>query len=110
MQERLKKLRKILGLNQTDFAKHLGITQTAYSTIESGHRQLSDTYIQVISLTFNVSEEWLREGKGEVFASSPYEKEFMEIFKKLAPESQQYLLTMAKELLVTQQKLLNQEK
>ena len=36
MVQRLKEVRKALGLNQTEFAKHLGITQTAYSMIESG--------------------------------------------------------------------------
>ena len=42
-----------------------------------------------------------------MFFSSPYEKEFTDIFGHLTPETQQYLLLMAKELLNTQQKLLN---
>ena len=42
-----------------------------------------------------------------MFLSSPYEKEFTEIFSHLTPDTQQYLLLMAKELLNTQQKLLN---
>ena len=106
MLHRLKKIRKTLGLNQTDFAKHLGITQTAYSMIENGNRPLSDKYIKVICSIFNVSETYFLTGEGDMFLSSPYEKEFMEIFSRLAPETQQYLLLMAKELLNTQQKLL----
>ena len=42
-----------------------------------------------------------------MFFSSPYEKEFTEVFSNLAPVTQQYLLLMAKELLNTQEKLLN---
>ena len=33
MIHRLKEVRKELGMNQTEFAKYLGITQTAYSMI-----------------------------------------------------------------------------
>ena len=36
MSERLKELRKSLKMNQTNFAKQIGITQTAYSMIENG--------------------------------------------------------------------------
>lgn len=109
MVHRLKEIRKALGFNQTDFAKHLGITQTAYSMIESGNRPLAEKYIKVICSTFNVNEHWFLTGEGEMFRSSPYEKEFTEIFGNLTPETQQYLLLMAKELLNTQQKLLNSD-
>ena len=107
MIHRLKEVRKALGFNQTNFAKQLGITQTAYSMIENGNRPLADKYIKVICSVFNVSENWLRNGKGVMFLSSPYEKDFYEIFTNLTPETQQYLLVMAKELLNTQEKLLN---
>ena len=107
MLHRLKEIRKTLGLNQTDFAKHLGITQTAYSMIESGNRPNKEKYIKVICSSFNVNENWFYTGEGDMFLSSPYEKEFTEIFSHLTPETQQYLLLMAKELLNTQQKLLN---
>lgn len=109
MVHRLKEVRKALGFNQTDFAKHLGITQTAYSMIENGNNPLSDRHIKVICSSFNVNENWLRTGEGDMFFSSPYEKEFTEIFGNLTPATQQYLLLMAKELLKTQQKLLNSD-
>lgn len=109
MIHRLKEVRKALGLNQTDFASYLGITQTAYSMIESGNRPLGDKYIKVICSTFNVSEKWFQTGAGEMFLSSPYEKELIEIFSRLTPETQQYLFLMAKELLIVQQKLLNSD-
>lgn len=107
--ERLRELRKTLKLNQTNFAKRLGMTQTAYSMIENGNNPLSDRHIKVICSSFNVNENWLRTGEGDRFFSSPYEKEFTEIFSNLAPATQQYLLLMAKELLNTQEKLLHPE-
>ncbi|WP_040328410.1 helix-turn-helix domain-containing protein [Clostridium ihumii] len=106
MVKRVKDIRKSLGLNQTEFAKHLGLTQTAYSMIENGNRPLSDKYIKVICSEFGVNENWIRTGLGEIFSSSPYEKEFMNVFENLTTESQDYLLKMAKELLNTQEKLL----
>lgn len=110
MIHRLKKIRKTLGFNQTDFAQHLGITQTAYSMIENGNRPLADKYIKVICSTFSVNEKWLLTGNGEMFLASPYEGELTRIFNSLTPETQQYLFLMAKELLDLQQKLLNSKK
>ena len=108
MTARLKRIRKSLGFNQTAFAQYLGITQTAYSMIENGVRPLADKYIKVICSVFNVNEAWLRTGEGEMFSASPYEKEFIRIFSTLLPQTQRYLLLMAKELLNTQQALLEQ--
>lgn len=110
MIHRLKKIRKTLGLNQTDFAKHLGITQTAYSMIENGNRPLADKYIKVICSAFHINENWLLRGEEEMFLASPYEGEFTRIFSSLTPDTQQYLLLMARELLNVQQKLLNSKK
>lgn len=106
MLQRLKDIRKTLGFTQLEFARHLGITQTAYSMIENGIRPLSDKYIRVICITFSVSERFLISGEGDMFQSSPYEKELLLLFSKLVPDTQEYLLIIAKELLNTQQKLL----
>lgn len=110
MVNRLKELRNYLNLNQTDFAKYLGIKQNAYSTIESGKRPLADKYIKLICATFNVSEKWLRTGEGKIFISSPYEKELREILENLTPDYQQYILSTAKHLLELQRKLELQQK
>lgn len=103
---RLKQLRKFLKLSQKSLAQELGITQTAYSMIETGVNPLPDRYIKVVCSLYNVNETWLRTGEGEMFISTPYSKEFSEIFSRLLPETQSYLLYMAKELLRTQEKLL----
>ena len=57
MLQRLKQVRKALGYTQTEFAKFLGITQTSYSMIENGIRPLSDKYVRIICITFNVSPD-----------------------------------------------------
>ena len=70
--ERLKKIRETLKLSQNDFAKRLNLQRNSISLFENGKRNLSDRTILNICKEFNINEEWLREGKGEMF--SPDEK------------------------------------
>lgn len=67
MNERIKQLRKHLGLNQSDFASRLGVSQSAVAAWELGTRNPMDAVIQSICREFNVSERWLREGEGDMF-------------------------------------------
>ena len=54
--ERLKKLRKVLNLNQSEFAKKIGMAQNSLSLIETGKNILTQQNINLIGLTFNVSK------------------------------------------------------
>jgi len=105
MNERIRLIRKTLKLTQGEFAKRLGMQSTALSMIEKGGNALTEKNIKLICITFNVSEDWLRTGNGEMLAASPYEKEFFEIYGGLLPETQEALLRLAKDLLATQEKL-----
>ena len=67
MNERIKQLRKHLGLNQTDFGSKIGIKQTSIANYESGTRVPLDTVVASICREFGVSEQWLRTGTGEMF-------------------------------------------
>jgi transcriptional regulator with XRE-family HTH domain len=105
MNHRITEIRKELDMNQEEFASRLGLKRTALSMIESGSNTLTDKNIKLICLTLNVSEAWLRTGKGPMFEASPYEAEFFSIYKNLLPETQKALLKFAKDLLKTQKKL-----
>jgi transcriptional regulator with XRE-family HTH domain len=67
MIERLKELRKSLGLNQASFAAKIHVAQTTYSQLENGVRKIKDIHISQICNAFNVNEEWLRTGNGPMF-------------------------------------------
>lgn len=67
MNERIKQLRKHLGLNQTDFGAKIGIKQTSIANYESGTRVPLDAVVASICREFGVSEQWLRTGTGEMF-------------------------------------------
>jgi transcriptional regulator with XRE-family HTH domain len=104
MRNRLKRIRKELGLNQTEFARLIGIKQTALSMIEVGTTPLTDKNVKLICAAFNVNEPWFRTGQGEMFGSSPYVKELLDIFERLSPDTQEFLLDMARHLLRIQEK------
>ena len=106
LNERLKILRKELGLSQKDFAERLGIVQATLSAMETGKLTLNERTLRFISTSFHVNEAWLRYGEGEMFVPSRLENEFFDLFATLRPASQEYILLMARELLKTQQKLL----
>ncbi len=66
MKDRIKELRKSLGLNQADFGEKIGISNTAVSKWEKGENTIPDSAIKLICREFHVSETWLRTGAGEM--------------------------------------------
>lgn len=66
MPERVKILRTSLGLTQTEFGNKIGFRQNTVGQMENGQRGITDRTIILICQTFNVSEEWLRTGVGEM--------------------------------------------
>lgn len=70
MNERIKELRKNLNLTMEKFGTRLGVGKTAISKLENGERNLTDLMSKSICREFNVNEEWLRTGKGEMFVSN----------------------------------------
>jgi len=102
--DRIRLVRKTLGLNQVEFARRIGLTQTYLSMLELEKSALTEKNIKLICATFAVNEDWLRTGKGEMFgAASPYEKELLDVFGKLTDDTQEFILDMARNLLKRQE-------
>lgn len=68
--ERIKELRKALGMTQEKFAERIGLKRNSVALIELG-RDTSDQTIFAICREFRVSEDWLRTGAGEMFVPTP---------------------------------------
>lgn len=106
--ERLKELRNALEIKQGDFAKKISTTQGHISDIENGRKNLSERTIKLICLeNWNgqmVSEEWLKNGTGEMFVKvSLHEKaynRFGYIMENSAP-SKKAALSILLEMLYT---------
>ena len=71
MFERIRQLRKEeLRLSQEEFGKQLGVSRSVIANIELNvlaRPEQKDPLIRLICKTFNVNEEWLRTGNGDIF-------------------------------------------
>lgn len=67
--ERLKLLRKELGLTQIEFGEKIGLKKSAASQVEKDGYSINPRLLQLICSTFNISEKWLTEGKGDMYTS-----------------------------------------
>ena len=83
MNERLKKLRKTLDMTQQEFSDKLGVKRNTVGQWEIGRNDPSDAIILSICREFNVSEEWLRTGKGEMFIELSRNEEIAEFVGQL---------------------------
>lgn len=67
MNERLKKLRKTLDLTQQEFADRIGSKRNTIAKYETDTNVPSAAVISLICREFNVNENWLRTGEGDMF-------------------------------------------
>ncbi len=75
MNNRIKALRKELGLTQEKFANRLHMKRNTIANYEIGRNEPIDAVISLICKEFNVNEEWLRSGTGEMFKQHPLSDE-----------------------------------
>lgn len=70
IRDRFKYLREYLGLSQTAFGQKIGLERSSMSAIEHKQRNLTPRTIRDICREFNVNEEWLSTGEGEMFCQA----------------------------------------
>ena len=117
MKDRIKKIRKGLDLTQQEFADRLKVGRNNIAGYETGKRSPSDAVISLICREFNVNEEWLRTGQGEMFIeldkedllmqwagkvlgseSTSFKKNFVKLLMSLTEDEWGFLEQKAKEL------------
>lgn len=117
MNERIRKLRKHLDMTQREFGERLGIKGNTIANYELGRNEPIDAVISLICREFNVNEEWLRNGTGEMFVeldkedllmewagrvlgnrSSSFKKNFVKMLMSLTEDEWELLERKAKEL------------
>lgn len=84
MNKRIKMVRKSKGLTLEKFGERIGITASACSTIENGKNNASDQTIRSICREFNVSENWLRTGEGEMYNAVDEDEEISNIMTAIS--------------------------
>lgn len=86
MNERLKKLRKELDMTQQEFADKIGIKRNSLANYETGRNTPIDAIIVSICREFNVNENWLRTGEGEMFVEMSYDDEIAQFVGQVMSE------------------------
>ena len=68
--ERVKEIRKTLGLTLEKFGERIGVTRGSMSNIENGNRNLTEQMTKSICREFSVDYMWLTTGEGEMFVDT----------------------------------------
>lgn len=107
-----------LSMTKTSFAKALNLSQPFVSNICAGASQPSERTILDICSKFNVNEQWLRSGEGDMFLklsrndeiaayvarvmkdeSAYYQQKMLLFFSRLSPEMLKKLEEVAEDIL-----------
>lgn len=78
MGERLKQLRKALGLSQDEFSRRLGLTRGAITNIELDKVQPKPLLIDLICEVFGARKEWLLTGDGAMLKPKSRDDQIMD--------------------------------
>ena len=86
MKDRIKKIRKELDLTQQEFADRIGIKRNSVAKYETGENSPSTASISLMCTKFNINEDWLRNGNGEMFLPQDRQTEIAKLTKQLLNE------------------------
>ena len=88
LNDRISSVIETLGMKKTAFAERLNVSQAFVSQLCSGVKQPSDRTISDICREFNVNEEWLRNGTGEMFSEKTIDQELSEFAADLMEDEE----------------------
>lgn len=77
MKDRIKQIRKEAGLTQVDFGERIGVKGNTITGYETGLRNPTDAVLLSICREFNIDEEWLRTGNGEMYKKRTKSQELL---------------------------------
>lgn len=69
--ERVKEIRKSLGLTLDKFGEKVGVKKQTISRIENGVNNVTDQMVLSICREFNVNYDYIMSGEGEMFSNLP---------------------------------------
>lgn len=68
--DRVKELRKALGLSQEEFGRRLGVSRGVVVNVELNRSEIKPLFIEHLCLIFNVNRSWLFTGLGSMFSDT----------------------------------------
>lgn len=82
--DRVRNLRKSLGLTLEEFGSKIGMKKNSISQIENNKNSLTDKTLISICREFDVSENWLRTGDGEMFVPMSTDEKYKKAAEAIA--------------------------
>jgi transcriptional regulator with XRE-family HTH domain len=111
--ERIKEIRTRIGISQVEFSERIFLSKGFYGDIEIGKKKVNNRIIFIVSKQFNVNEEWIRTGKGEMFIDRPPDiklEKLLNIYNQLDTSLKTCLVEQSGILLKLQNEKSNKEK
>lgn len=68
--ERIREVRKALGLTLEKFGEKIGMKKNSVSQLENGKNSVTEQVVKAICREYNVDYMWLTTGEGEMFIDS----------------------------------------
>lgn len=92
--QRIKQVRKYLGLSQAKFAENLCLSGGYISGLESEKRRTNNRIVRLIGITYGVNELWLKTGEGQMYdrGTNVRAEQAAKLFRELKPEFQEHAL------------------
>lgn len=78
MKDRIKQIRKNAKLTQVEFGEKIGVKGNTITNYENGLRNPTDAVILSICREFNINEDWLRTGEGDMFVEVSEDEQIAE--------------------------------
>lgn len=104
--KRIKEIRKLEGLSQEEFASRINLSRSIIGCYENNIRNVGDRTIKDICEKFNINEEWLRFGTGEMNLIPPEIHELTNVLSDISLSDNQQLKDIVAKLSILDEKYL----
>lgn len=97
--ERIRELRRLLSLSQTEFGHAVGVTRSVIVNCELNRTEPNPIFIDHLCDVFEVNREWIRGEDVEPFDSGMKDfREMRELYKELDPRWQRFAIEQMRSL------------
>lgn len=87
--ERIKSVRKNLGLSQIEFAKGINISRQQIGLLEKDERTLTDRTLNDMVREYGISRDYILTGEGEMFMDLDKSSEIVNYIRELCENDQE---------------------
>lgn len=102
---RIKYLRTTLNISQEQLGQSIGISKSGISAIENGTRNVTEKHIKLIAIAYNINEEWLRNGTGEIFEQLAEQEKIIKYTSLLFKNPKSSIVESIKNLIIFYERL-----